>query len=81
MLLTSVRKFGCPCARDNQKSRRTTKNTDVVVRWTTINFYAPIVKLDPIDQRSKIRLSVRLGQPKKVAGQPKILMWLSDGQL
>ncbi len=44
----SVRKFGCPCARDNQKRRRTTKNTDVVVRRTTINFYAPAVKLDPI---------------------------------
>ena len=44
----SVRKFGCPCARDNQTSRRTTKNTDVVVRRTTINFHAPAVKLYPI---------------------------------
>ncbi len=35
----SVRNFGCPCARDsgNQKSRRATKNTDAVVRRTTIN--------------------------------------------
>ena len=30
------------------KSRRTTKNTDVVVRRTTINFHAPAVKLYPI---------------------------------
>ena len=48
MVYTSVRKFGCPCARDNQKCHRTTKNTNVVVRRTTINCYAPAVKLDPI---------------------------------
>ena len=45
-VVTSVRNFGCPCARDNQKSLRTTKNTDAVVRWTTINFGAPAVKLN-----------------------------------
>ncbi len=43
--IASVRNFGCPCARDNQKSRRATKNTDAVVRRTTINFDAPAVKL------------------------------------
>ena len=48
LLIISVRKFGCPCARDNQKSRRTTKNTDVVVRRTTINFHGQALKLDPI---------------------------------
>ncbi len=37
---TSVRNFGCPCAWVNQKSCRTTKNTDAVVRRTTINFEA-----------------------------------------
>ncbi len=36
---TSVRKVGCPCARDNQKSCRTTRNNDAVVRRTTIHLY------------------------------------------
>ena len=36
-LLTSVGNFGCPCALDNQKCHRTTKNTDAVVQRTTIN--------------------------------------------
>ena len=40
-VVISVRNFGCPCARDNQKSRRTTKNTSVVVRRTIINFLRP----------------------------------------
>ena len=44
----SVRNFGCPCARDNQKSCLTTKNTDVVVQRTTMNFHTPSVKLDSI---------------------------------
>ena len=47
LLLTSVRKFGCLSTRDNHKCHRTTKNTNVVVRRTTINCYAPAVKLDP----------------------------------
>ena len=37
----SVRNFGCPCDRDNKKSRRTTKNTDADVRRTTRNFPCP----------------------------------------
>ncbi len=46
MFISSVQNFGCPCARDNQKSRRTTKNTDAVIQQTTINFDAPAVKLN-----------------------------------
>ncbi len=40
----SVQNFGC--ARDNQKSRWTTKNADAVVQRTTISFDAPAVKLN-----------------------------------
>ncbi len=40
--IASVRNFGCPCARDNQESRRTTKNTDAVVRRTIIKSVAKI---------------------------------------
>ncbi len=44
----SIRKIWLSVRRENQISRRTTKNTDVIVRRTTINFHAPAVKLDPI---------------------------------
>ena len=54
LVASSVLNFDCPCARDNPKSRRTTKNSHVVVRRTTINVHVE-VKLDPI---------YRLGQPK-----------------
>ena len=52
---------------DNQKSRRTTKNTDVVVRRTTINFHAPAVKLYPVYLVPSIRTT------KKLDGQPDIV--------
>ncbi len=74
MILTfvhaSVRNFGCPCARDNQTSRRTTKKTDAVVRRTTINFDAQAVRL----KRSHVRTT------KNLEGQPEIVTWLSMGQ-
>ena len=46
----SVRNFGCPCARNNQKGHRTTTNTDAVVRRTTIKFPCPIceTRLQPL---------------------------------
>ncbi len=67
--MCSVRKFGCPCARDNQKNRRTTRNTDG--RRTTINFHAPAVKF---------YLVTRIRTTKNLDGQPEIVTWLSVGQ-
>ena len=48
LLIISFRNFGCPCARDNQKSHRTTINIDVVVQPTIINFHVSTVKLEQI---------------------------------
>ena len=72
-VIYSVWKFGCPCARDNQTSRWTTKNADVVVRWTTINFYTSAVKLDPI-------YLVPSTDNQHLGRTTEIVTWLSVGQ-
>ncbi len=66
--------IGCPCARDDQQSRRTTKNTDLVVRRATINFHVPAEKLHPIYLVPSIRTT------KNLDGQPEIVTWMSVGQ-
>ncbi len=68
-VINSVQNSGCLCAHDNQKSCRTTKTTDVPVRWTTINFHPPVVKLGPDDPSHYCLPCSKYGQPKTI-GQP-----------
>ena len=69
-IMISFRNFGCPCARDNQKSRRTTTNTDGIIRQTTINFDFPAVKLN----NSMINCLFHVRTTKNLDGQPEIVI-------
>ncbi len=60
---SSVRNVGCPCARDNQKRCRTTKNTDAVVRQTTINLYPKLTLVREFHLR----------RTKNLDGKPEIV--------
>ncbi len=72
-LNVSLLNFGFLCARDDPKDRRTTKDTDMVVRRTTTIFMTHLCNLTPFSL-----LQVR--KTKTLDGQPEIVTWLSVGQ-